>query len=162
MNVTWLEQGLELVDEIGDEGFRRIGAQMRHVLEFYECFLDGLDVFHVDYDNRRRDPLLEQCPRAASARIRSLILRLSNEAELMGDGTVFVRMEDASCLEAPTPYLLSSVGRELQSLSSHTIHHFALIAMMLRAEGYPVEQNFGVAPSTLGYRAQAGIHVVAA
>jgi len=44
------------------------------------------------------------------------------------------------------------VARELMTLSSHTIHHFALIATTLRGHGVQVDANFGVAPSTLSYQ----------
>ena len=54
-------------------------------------------------------------------------------------------------LAFPEPFLISSVGRELQVLSSHTIHHFALMAMTLRVLGVPVDPDFGMAPSTLRY-----------
>jgi len=40
----------------------------------------------------------------------------------------------------------------LQALSSHTIHHFALIAVTLRLHGIQVDPNFGMSPSTLRYR----------
>jgi len=49
----------------------------------------------------------------------------------------------------------SSVSRELQVLSSHTIHHFALIAMTLRLHGVEMDPDFGMAPSTLRYLAHA-------
>lgn len=161
MNVNWLSQALDLLEVIDDAAFigtpahlapHRAGAHLRHVLEFYECFLDGLATMHVDYDARRRDLLLEQSRQAAVARIRELIGRLTTEPELRGDGAVFVRVEDATALGIPEPYLLSSVGRELQTLSSHTIHHFALISMTLRALGCAVPEDFGVAPSTLRHR----------
>jgi hypothetical protein len=45
----------------------------------------------------------------------------------------------------------SSISRELQVLSSHTIHHFALIAMTLRMHGVELDAEFGMAPSTLRY-----------
>jgi hypothetical protein len=45
----------------------------------------------------------------------------------------------------------SSIGRELQFLLSHTIHHYALIALALRLQGYEPSAEFGVAPSTLQY-----------
>ena len=44
------------------------------------------------------------------------------------------------------------MSRELQVLSSHTIHHFALIGMTLRAHGVVLDEDFGVALSTLRYR----------
>lgn len=162
VNVAWLHQALDLIEGLDDEGYAVAGAQFRHVIEFYECFLDGLTVLHIDYDARRRDLMLEQQRRTATARIRSLIDRLVTEEELDKDSTVFVRAEDAQAMGVPAAFLLSSVGRELQSLSSHTVHHFALIALMLRGAGYAVPEDFGVAPSTLRYRQQMRIHAVAA
>ena len=48
----------------------------------------------------------------------------------------------------------STVRRELQFLLSHSIHHYALIATICHANGFPVPEGFGVAPSTLRYRRQ--------
>jgi hypothetical protein len=61
-------------------------------------------------------------------------------------------MEDATDTGLADPFLMSSVGRELQTLSSHTIHHFALIGMTLLAHGVAVDPDFGMAPSTLRYK----------
>ncbi len=157
MNAAWLRQALRLLDEIDDEAYSgagKVGGQFRHVVEFYECFLNGLSSRHIDYDARRRDQALEENRRAAATRIETLIDRLTMEPELRADGIVFVRVEDAATFGMPEPYLTSSVGRELQALSSHTIHHFALIALTLRASGWAVDQDFGVSPSTLRHRAQ--------
>jgi hypothetical protein len=46
----------------------------------------------------------------------------------------------------------SSVGRELLFLSSHTVHHWALVAALLRHQGIEPGVEFGVAPSTLDHR----------
>lgn len=46
----------------------------------------------------------------------------------------------------------SSLGRELVFLHSHSVHHFALIVIIviiLKQRGITVEQNFGIAQSTL-------------
>jgi hypothetical protein len=48
----------------------------------------------------------------------------------------------------------STTGRELQFLVSHTVHHFAMIGGICRALEVEMEENFGVAPSTLRHRAQ--------
>ena len=45
----------------------------------------------------------------------------------------------------------STVARELQFLVSHTIHHHALIAAILRLESHTPAEGFGIAPSTLKY-----------
>jgi hypothetical protein len=62
-------------------------------------------------------------------------------------------MEDGDTSEVQDSFMRSSVSRELQVLSSHTIHHFALIAMTLRAHGVDLDPEFGMAPSTLRYLA---------
>ena len=62
-------------------------------------------------------------------------------------------MEDAEANAIPDSYMESSVSRELQVLSSHTIHHFALIAITLRMHGVELDSDFGMAPSTLRYLA---------
>jgi hypothetical protein len=167
----WLRQALDLLGGIDDEAYlesppalapHKVSGHMRHMIEFYECFLEALDSCHVDYDSRRRDQTIEASRAVAMDRISALIDRLEFEPALRGDGAVFVRMEDASALDIAEPFLLSSVGRELQVLSSHTIHHFALIAMTLNAHGSTVAGDFGVAPSTLRFRKRDEALMVAA
>jgi uncharacterized damage-inducible protein DinB len=157
-NVCRLRQAWELLERISDESYssspaeiapHRAGGHMRHILEFYECFLSGLEWSHIDYDARRRDPEIETCRRAAISRIEAIIVALRTEPLLSTDAAIWVRMEDAVDTGIAESFLTSSIGRELQTLSSHTIHHFALIAMTLRLQGHPVPADFGMAPSTL-------------
>ena len=171
MNVGWLRQALGLLDAVSDKAFattpagmepHRVSGHLRHIIEFYECFLDGLVCSHVDYDSRQRDMTIEHSREAAIARIRSLIVRLETSPVVMGDSILFVRAEDADSLGLRDPYLMSSVARELMTLSSHTIHHFALIATTLRGHGVVMDTNFGVAPSTLAHQARCAAHAEAA
>ena len=59
-----------------------------------------------------------------------------------------------SCCAETTPGLATttSVLRELEFLLSHTIHHYALVAVMARIQGCEPGPTFGVAPSTLKYQ----------
>ena len=66
-----------------------------------------------------------------------------------------VKIEEISGLMGKPEWVWSSGLRELDFLQSHTIHHFALIAYKLEALGIEVEDNFGVAPSTLKYWKEA-------
>ena len=161
-NIAWLCQAKELVEQLDDATYtasprslspHRVGGHLRHILEFYECFLDGMESSHVDYDARKRDMAIEKHRHAALARIDSIIHALRTERELLSDGIIWVRMEDAQTVDITESFMISSTGRELQILSSHTIHHFALIGMTLKAMGYEVDRDFGMAPSTLRYRA---------
>jgi len=163
-SVHSLLQAVALLEKITDgvycetpDGFEphRVGDHLRHVLEFYECFLDGIATAHIDYDARKRDETIGSSRRAAIARILSVVDGLRNNPGLRGDMLVWVRMEDAPSGGITDPFLTSSVARELQVLSSHTIHHFALIAMTLRAHGTAVDVDFGMAPSTLRFLASA-------
>ena len=42
----------------------------------------------------------------------------------------------------------STLRRELAFVISHTVHHQALIAMLLAVAGLQVPESFGLAPST--------------
>ena len=156
-NLEWLKQALDLLNQISDEAFNtspvsmtphRVSSHLRHVLEFYECFFDGAPKGAVDYDARRRDEAVERSRQYAAARIR-LLMGWFEASAWPECETVLVRMEGRS----GESMLQSSVARELQALSSHTIHHFALIAMTLRGHGIVLHPDFGTSPSTLLYRA---------
>ncbi len=161
-NLDLLDQAVELLERTSDAEYvqspdalqgQRIGSHIRHVLEFYGCFLDGLRICQVDYDARRRDTRLESDRRVAIAAIRALMARLVGKDAPLKDSVLFVRVEDAGGCGLNNDFLVSSVGRELQALSSHTVHHFGLIAMLARLLGIPVADDFGVARSTLRFRA---------
>jgi hypothetical protein len=129
----------------------RIGSHLRHVIEFYECFLVGVHDGVLDYDSRKRNPVIETDRSAAIDRLHDIVQQLTALApELSLDRSCFVLAEDAEHDEEP---LGSTVGRELQILFSHTIHHLAMIAVALHAFGLRVDSAFGVALSTLRYRA---------
>lgn len=162
-NIRWLNQALALLERIDDVSFtasprglepHRAGAHLRHVLEFYGCFLSGMDCGHIDYGARRRDLTLERSRTEAMRRIRQINAALIDSQLDLEDFVVMVRMEDADALGIPGGWLPSSVSRELQTLSSHTIHHFALISVTLRALGVEVDRNFGMAPSTLHFESK--------
>ena len=48
--------------------------------------------------------------------------------------------------------LVTSLARELEFLVSHTVHHYALVAVLAHAHGVIMPADFGMAPSTLKYR----------
>src|SRR5438874_9884540 len=85
INVRWLRQALRLVGSLDDAAYsttprglapHRAGAHLRHILDFYRCFLEGLEFSHIDYDVRRRDDTIEYSREAASAAIRTIIRTL--------------------------------------------------------------------------------------
>ncbi len=158
MNVRWLRQALRLMEHLSDEIYRdsptgfaphRAGGHMRHIIEFYQSFLYGLEWSYIDYDARARDKTLERSCGAAMLAIESIIRSL--ESMPRQERKLWTRMEDAAAVALEDSFMESSVTRELQVLRSHTIHHFALISMTLRLHGIEMDPDFGMAPSTLRY-----------
>lgn len=132
-----------------------VGAHLRHVLDHYDAFLDGLENGRIDYDARERDPATESDIAVACARLRQTSARLATACarpDLVAGGAEY-RLEVAMDLggrpNGNPSSSVSSLGRELQYLVAHTVHHFALMAVALRFAGHEPGPDFGVAPSTL-------------
>jgi uncharacterized damage-inducible protein DinB len=157
-NLAFLRQALELVRRMSDDDYRGttpelprggVGAQFRHIFDHYDCFLRGLDGGRIDYDVRERDPRLE-CERGCALdKLGALSRDLASLPHAELRRSVQVALD---CGEGDERiWSTSTVARELQFLVSHTVHHFAVIAVMLRRRGFEPGDDFGVAPSTLKY-----------
>ena len=155
-NAELLRQAADLVSSLTQDVYvddqaaftqSSAGMHFRHLLDFYQRFLvtyrDALD-----YDSRDRDRRTEREPRHAVSRAREIVDALESLAER--------EQHDTRIRWAGRRSLVSSVGRELQYLADHTIHHYAIMAMILVALGIDVSPEFGVAPSTLEYRKSQG------
>lgn len=154
-NTKLLNQAVALLESIEDAAFvtgpaplpsHKAGSHFRHVLEFYECFLTGVATGTVDYDARHRNETLEHDRKAACEKALWIARHLHALATRDDRQPLEVRVEGGD------GFLRSSVGRELQVLASHTIHHFALISIALRLHGVAVDAKFGMSPSTLQFQ----------
>lgn len=125
-----------------------VGAHFRHVLDHYESFLSGLEAGRVDYDRRERERELERDPELARQRLESCAARLE---QLVASGLDCAVVVLTASAPGRVREARSSLGRELQFLASHTVHHYALIAVLVRLWGVAPDDDFGVAPSTLAY-----------
>ncbi len=156
-NHLGLEQALMLLDALDDAQYanRRgdwspVGAQLRHVIEHYQSFVSGLPGRAIDYDARRRDVTIETSRSRAAAVIRELMAQLAAAGTVPAATPVQVKMECDPDEAAPS-WAASSVGRELQFLVSHSVHHFALIKLLVAGEGIALDPEFGIAPSTVSH-----------
>lgn len=162
-NVHFLAQGNALLERMRDEDYNRsrpgwspVGAQFRHVIEHYQSFCAGLPDRRVDYDARAHNALIETCRTHAIDVAGTLQEQLETIGHLPDDFTIVIQMNSGGDAEGIPDWQSSSIGRELQFLSSHTVHHYALIKLLLEGLGIDAGPEFGVAPSTLAYeRARA-------
>lgn len=157
-NIALLRQGRALIERLdagvyagsGDPPGRGIGAHLRHVLDHYNAFLAGLPSDVIDYDDRVRGSAVESDRGEGLRRMAEVELGLLGVKAADLDRRVRVREEapDDSGLEDSSS---SSVRRELQFLQSHTVHHWAIVSLLLAKRGIAVSEDFGLAPSTLRY-----------
>ena len=158
-NLFFLNQGRDLLQRVDDRIYvtapenrpraAGIGPHLRHCLDFYLCFLRDLESGRIDYDRRDRDSPVEIDRSSALETIGRIGRRIQlietddieRPIEVLHDRAPLE--EDASCWHP------STVGRELRFLISHTVHHYALIALILRMQGVEPGDEFGVAPATL-------------
>jgi hypothetical protein len=159
-NINLLTQGIELIEDIGNCLYSNgkppflkngVGSHFRHCIDFYNSFLTSLETGKINYALRKRNRLVETDGSLAIFEIESVIkgLRRLSPADLRRPVQVIV--EESSGTLDSSVWSGSTVMRELQSLLSHTTHHYAIIALALRLQGFNPSEEFGVAKSTLGY-----------
>ena len=164
--IHYLGQARELAERIPSEQLSAphahcfggtIGRHLRHCLEHFERARLGIEAGLIDYDARARGTAEETESEAAVRKLDQLIEWFeANEATFENATPVRVKVDCG--LEETLPSSRedgeqSTVGRELQFLVSHTVHHFAIIAIMCESQGIALAPGFGVAPSTLRYEA---------
>lgn len=160
-NCDFLRQGINLLerhsaDSYADADIRTfgssIGSHLRHVLDHYSSFLAGVESGVVNYDARARDAMVETNRESGIERARTLLSSLEDSnVDLLQKVKVIV---SANTIDNDG-HSQSTLGRELQFLASHTVHHYALIAIASRMQGIDPPDTFGIAPSTLKYRQTA-------
>jgi len=160
-NIRFVRQGVELLGQLHDEMYVKtvapyfssgVGKHLRHYLDHYESFLAGLAAGKIDYDGRQRDPRVETDRRYATEKMLSIISNLEALSEKKLANPILVKMNEVAENDRPSQWSNSTIGRELQFLMSHTVHHYALIALILKIQGFDCDKDFGVAPSTLQYQ----------
>lgn len=125
-----------------------VGVHVRHILDHYDCLLRGLPDRRIDYDDRAREPHIESQTESACQRLRDVREKLLGAGN--GDRELVVLQSSSDKPAAACMALGSSLARELVFLHSHTVHHQASIAALLRLLGvsYLAPPNFGLAPAT--------------
>ncbi|UYV20073.1 hypothetical protein K1Y77_05260 [Halomonas qaidamensis] len=131
-----------------------VGKHVRHVLAHYQTLLAGLEgsvqTGSIDYEQRHRQAALEGEPHVALHTLGTLRAELHAVSSYPIETPIVLHypVEPSGNSLLPLP---SSLGRELAFLTSHTVHHMALIRLLCEAMNMSLPSDFGVHPSTLRF-----------
>jgi uncharacterized damage-inducible protein DinB len=156
--VAVLHQLEDLLDALTDEQYTRkpvgvvssnVGGHVRHCLDHIDTLLSALEHGSIDYDQRQRGTEIETSRVAALAAVR----RQMNELRLFPANSANWPLRLTAIVSSALPPVEAdtSVGRELTFVLSHTIHHNALIGVMVKTLGVALPPVFGYAPSTIAH-----------
>lgn len=150
-----LSQNIELLRQLTNDEFTQqnpelsnatIGEHIRHTIELLGCLIDNYEYGLINYDDRKRDILLQTDKNEAISIMEKYLYEIDKPNKPLS-----LAHNCFSLIEVlPTNYF-----RELVYNLEHSIHHQALIKVALnRLPHIRIQDSFGIAPSTLEYRKQ--------
>lgn len=164
-NIEALKQGLALLSSLSDDHYchiarplvnSSIGEHFRHVADMFAALISGLSDGAIDYDARRRGCGLESDRSLAIAEFHTIVAWMENleaaYADEHGPDYADILVHTEVCLSKTQPLTLASnLVRELVFVSSHAVHHYALIGVIAKLQGVKMDEYFGVAPATASH-----------
>lgn len=123
-----------------------IGGHVRHCLDHVEALERAIAGGLCCYDDRTRGTAVEDDPGVACARLAACRMRLTQHGpEVLHRPLILsVRISaDGVIVQPPT-----TVAREVAFVISHTVHHAAVIALLLEDIGAERPGRFGLAATT--------------
>ena len=141
------------VAELPDDLFRAklsqasgsIGEHVRHSVDHARALLALIDGDYLTYDARLRGTPVETHADVAAREID----RICSDLEALDEGGErSIRLQLIAEAGRQPSLLTSTLGREVAFVIQHTIHHCALIALLLERRGIATPPRFGFAPST--------------
>jgi uncharacterized damage-inducible protein DinB len=126
-----------------------VGEHVRHVLDHVSALIGVSPSLVLSYDHRTRGTRVESDPGAAVREMMRLDAALERWTDRSLEEPIVVASLVAADGQSVTGW--STLARELAFVMSHTIHHQAIIALLLEFQGRePLDERFGYAPSTPG------------
>ena len=145
----------DLLDQLSNEEYAApcrelsnssIGAHTRHIIELFQCLDNQYESGCINYDNRLRDYLIQSDVFVAKEALKNIL-------NVMAKPNKKVVLQQA--LDGEQFNIESNYTRELLYNLEHCIHHQALIKVaILQMNHLQIDENFGVARSTIEYRKQ--------
>jgi uncharacterized damage-inducible protein DinB len=123
-----------------------VGAHVRHCLDHVRALVVQMHSGELSYDARLRGTPVETDPRVALEEIDRLCAEVAALEHAPLDRPV--RLRGLTERDGTPIKTISTLGREVAFVIQHTIHHLAIVAVLLDSLGVQVPADFGVAPST--------------
>lgn len=153
--ISQLLQVRFVLDQINSEEFNRkmpilrgssIGGHVRHILEFYQCLLMDPASNEVNYDQRKRNMLLEENLKFAT----DFLVEIIDELEKVEANRRILLIAE---YDNEITKMETSLYREIAYNIEHTIHHLAILAMAVKIEFVHITlpEELGYADSTLKF-----------
>ena len=149
-----LSNAISLIDAIDDDIYTNttvgpyyssIGSHVRHLLDFFDCIINGLETNNIDLTARKRDEVISTNREAAKNHIVDIQQKLTSFADVNTDYLLHVT-DNLGEGNVTIMYTLESV---LAQANTHATHHYAIISYMLSTLNVNVEiPGFGYNPST--------------
>lgn len=151
---TNLNRGIQLLNCITDNEYNNttiapyyssIGVHMRHILDVFDCVLDGLESGNINLINRKRNDLAENCTQHGIAYFDETLQRLKL-IEKEDFNKIVMVTDDLGLGIVSVNYTLGGI---LIQAHSHAIHHFASVGYVISQLGIELpDTDFGFNPTT--------------
>lgn len=123
-----------------------IGEHTRHIVEMFQCLLSQYEAGVINYDLRKRDYLIQTNTAFAKNSIDAILAHVDKPNK---------KLQLQQIVDGEVLLIDSNYQRELLYNLEHCIHHQALIKVaILQSNTIEIDDNFGVARSTIEYRKQ--------
>jgi hypothetical protein len=149
-----LERGIQLLNCISNDEYNNktiapyyssIGVHMRHILDVFDCVLDGIESGNINLINRKRNELAENYTLHGIAYFEEILLRLKLLENADFNKIVMVT-DDLGLGIVSANYTLGGI---LIQAHSHAIHHFASLGYVISQLGIELpDADFGFNPTT--------------
>lgn len=150
-----LDELIVLLKQLSNEEYSRpcsqlsdasIGEHTRHIIEMFQCLESQYESGIINYDLRLRNILIQTDTDFAIQGIMKIQLNLDKQNK----NIVLHQQIENNKITTETNYF-----RELLYNFEHCIHHQALIKVaIIQYDTIVIDENFGVARSTIEYRKQ--------
>ena len=125
-----------------------VGQHVRHIVELFQCLVNGYPTGVVNYDARPRNQAIANHKEVAAECLANIINTITHPDKPM-------LLETGMNTDDQPGIISTTYFREIVYNIEHAIHHMALIRIgITEVSDIGLPQEFGVAPSTLNYQAR--------